>query len=754
MQNIFKLLILVLCLAVPTFLFSQSLYDVNTIQKIEIQFSQANWDYQMDTAKVGAEGYLLADWLKVNGVQYDSVGVKYKGNSSYDSTKIKNPLNISLDEFKNQSIQRFTNLKLSNGYADPSLIREVLSYNILGNYMNCPKSNFAQVYINGNYFGLFSSSENIDKKFCGDHFYSASNTFLKCNPISNPGPTTKSNFKYIDADSNSYSNLYELKSKKGWNELVALCDTVTNYQSSIESIIDMDRVIWMLAFNNVVINLDSYSGVFAQNHYSYRDNTNHFNPIVWDLNMSFGSFPFAGLGGTSMGNLTTTTMQTYSPFDHATDSNWPLINAVNSNATYKRKYVAHCKTILTEFISNGMYSAIANQFQALIDTAVQSDNNKLFSYAQFQNSMNTTVNSGSLTIPGIQTLMDARATNLLALPEFTASAPVISSINSSITAPLYNDVITMTCNVTNATSVIFGYRFDKRLKFKKISMYDDGMHNDGVANDNIFGVDISMQSGNMQYYVYAENNDAGIFSPARAEHEFYELHATLSEPSSNEIVINEFLADNSVGVKDEYDSREDWIELFNNSSQIMNLSNLYLTDDLTNLTKWQFPADATINPNGYFTIWADDDASQLLYHTNFNLSKDSGIIILSNASGLILDSISYGAQLPDFSYGRYPNGTGSFINMNTTYGDQNNNYPLNVTSFAKVNSFKMFPNPANSKVEIQFEGNQQIQINDMYGRIILRTQATQKYLLNTIQLPNGIYTVRCGNETQKLIIAH
>lgn len=51
-------------------------------------------------------------------------------------------------------------------------------------------------------------------------------------------------------------------------------------------------------------------------------------------------------------------------------------------------------------------------------------------------------------------------------------------------------------------------------------MYDDGNHNDGAAGDGNYGTSFVVSSGKMEYYVYAENNLAGIFSPARAEHEF------------------------------------------------------------------------------------------------------------------------------------------------------------------------------------------------------------------------------------------
>ena len=139
------------CLALFPILFSgqfaigqQTFYDLDQIQKIEIFFSQPDWDYQLDTAKAGMDGYLLAELVKVNGVSYDSAGVKYKGSSSYDPTYTKNPLHISLDEFKDQAYQGIASIKLANCFSDPSMIREVLGYQVLKNYMDCSRSNFAQ----------------------------------------------------------------------------------------------------------------------------------------------------------------------------------------------------------------------------------------------------------------------------------------------------------------------------------------------------------------------------------------------------------------------------------------------------------------------------------------------------------------------------------------------------------------------------------------------------------------------------------
>lgn len=734
--------------------FAQTLYNVNVIQKIEIQFSVADWDFRMDTAKAGQEGYLMADWVKVNGIQYDSVGVKYKGNSSYDSTQAKNPLHIRFDKYKNQNHEGFDDIKLSNGYGDPSMIREVLAYNILANYMYCPRSNFAQVYINGNYVGIFSSAEDINKKFIADHFYSNQGTFVKCNPTVSVGPTTKSNFRYLGVDSTLYNSFYEIKSDYGMNDMVALCDSVSNNTSSYDQVLDLDRFIWMLAFNNTFVNLDSYSGVFAQNHYIYRDHTNHYNPIIWDLNMCFGAFPFAGSGNVSMGNQTPTSMQQFSPSNHSADDYWPLIKGIQANDSYRRKYIAHMKTLLNEVILSNQYSTAASQFQALIDTAVLSDNNKKFTYAQFQSALNTDIVFGSYTVPGIQNLLNGRATYLQSLPEFTATAPSITAITPSNASPNYNSVLTITANITNTNSVYIGYRFNKTVKFQKLTMYDDGAHNDGAANDNIFGADITMAGAVLQYYIYAENANAGMFSPQRAEHEFHTLIASNVSPSAGSIVINELLAENKSNQKDEYNESEDWLEIYNTSGQTINLSSVYLSNSKLNPLKWKFPADTYILPNGYLTVWADDDSTETIYHTNFKLDKDTGFLSISTAAAL-LDSISFSGQMADTSWGRYPNGTGNFTLMNTTYGYENNNFPLSTSTIPnKKQTLTLFPNPADQMLTVTFEGDKELHLFSIFGRKLNSYKSKQKLVLNTSQFANGLYFIKSDMEVLRFVVAH
>ncbi|MCX6294936.1 MAG: CotH kinase family protein [Bacteroidetes bacterium] len=734
-------------------------YDINTIQKIEVFFTPSDWDYQMDTAIVGAAGYLLADSVKINGLLLDSVGVKYKGNSSYNSTYAKNPLHITIDQYKNQSYQGVTDIKLSNEYSDPSMIREALAYSILNNYMDCPRSNFSQVYINGTYIGLYSNTEPISKNFCSNHFYSSENTFVKCNPIVTPGPTTKCNLKYITTgDSTAYFNFYEIKSTSGWNELVKLCDTVTNSPSNVSSIMDMDRAMWMLSFDNELVNLDSYTGAFCQNYYLYKDNNHRFNPIIWDMNMAFGGFPFVGAGYTSMGTLTLSNMQQLSPTIHSADPYWPLLNDVMNNAMYKRMYMAHMRTINNEMFLSNLYQTTATSLQATIDTAVLSDVNKFFSYTDFQNGMTANVISGSNTIPGISNLMSVRQPYLSALADLSALPPTISAITSSSLAPPIASSVTISANVinTNTNGVYLGYRMNMQEKFTRIPMFDDGLHNDGAAGDNVYGAAFTMFSAQAQYYIYAENNTAGMFSPERAEHEFYLLQSNVLTASLGEVVINEFMANNLNMNLSEYGLYGDWIELFNTTSSALDLFGLYLTDNFSTPTKFAFPANTVIPANGYLIVWADQNPTTASYiHANFKLSASGEEIMLSNSTGVVFDSITYGPQNPNVAFARCANGTGNFTTLYPTFASWNCITSISENPIER-NDLLVYPNPANKNVTVQFiskEKENTISIYNALGQEVINK--ISNYNVENIDISKlnaGVYSITINHYKAKQLV--
>jgi hypothetical protein len=510
--------------SVPSYA-QQTFYNINAIQKIEIFFSQSNWKSLLDTLKATTDGYLTADSVRINGTNFPQSNVKFKGNSSYDASFAKNPFTIKLDKNITQDYQGIASIKLSNIYQDPSMIREALGYHVLSHYMHCSRANFAQVYVNGVLQGLFTNVEDVSKTFVASHFKSAkTNTFLKCNPVITPGPSVKSNLKYISADSSAYANYYEIESSYGWTELVQLANTITNNPTLLASAVDIDRLLWMMAFDNVTVNLDSYIGAFSQNYFMFKDNNNIFNPIVWDLNMCFGGLPYIGSSNTSLGALTIAQQKQLATNIHVNDPYWPMITAVMANPTYKRMYAAHIRTIVNEMFAGDYYKTYAATLQSIIDTAVTSDPNKFFTYTDFKNGLTTDISIGSYMAPGINNLMDARVTYLKSTAEVSATTPVLTNMHPNFSNT--DSLFTLTLTASGSDSVFLGYRLNLLKKFARVPMYDDGLHGDGAANDGVYGVSVKVVPDESQYYIYAENSNAGIFYPERSEHEYYSITST------------------------------------------------------------------------------------------------------------------------------------------------------------------------------------------------------------------------------------
>jgi hypothetical protein len=743
----------------------QDLYDLKTIQKIEIQFAQSNWDYMLDTAKRGSEGYLLAPSVTINGERFDSVGVKYKGNSSYNAQRAKNPFHIKLDyKIKNQGYHGYEDIKLSNGFQDPSMIREALAYHILKNYMDCSQSNFAQVYINGAYHGLYTNNEDINKEFLGSRYSASDGIFIKCNPEAagvgggpggpGGGNSGKSNLRYISSDSSGYLTRYEMKSDYGWKDLVSLCNVVTNTPATLADVMDVDKAIWMLAFNNLTVNLDSYSGNFVQNYYLYKDRTGQYNPIIWDLNMCFASFTQTGT--TSLSN--NTQKQQLSTTLHSADADWPLIKAVLGNPMYRKMYFAHMRTINDEIFATGLYKTMAADMQSTIDAAVEADPNKLYTYAQFRNGMTQDVSGGmGGGVIAIGNLMDARSNYLKTTDDFKYTQPSISEVAPGSAAPVKGESVSIEARVSDASSVYLGYRYGPTNKFLRIPMYDDGAHNDGAAGDNLYAADILMNADQVQYYIYAENANAGKFSPERAEYVFHTLDAkVVVNANPGDIIINEFLASNDNGVTDDEGDREDWIELYNTTSQPISLSGIYLTDKFDNPTKWAFPDGASIAAHSYIIVWADEDSTGIDYHASFKLSAAGEALMLGYGNGVVLDSITFGAQVTDVSMSRCPDVSGSFISTATpTPGSANVcEASTGVEDFSRPVQILVYPNPAINYVNIVVPGavgTQQLVVYTISGDIIFQTSMENSTAINTELWPAGTYFVTCGTFSGKIV---
>jgi hypothetical protein len=300
--------------------------------------------------------------------------------------------------------------------------------------------------------------------------------------------------------------------------------------------------------------------------------------------------------------------------------------------------------------------------------------------------------------------------------------------------------------VSNATTVWLGSRDNLFSKFFRQQMFDDGLHNDGVSGDGIFGAPIYCSSTQMDYYIYAENSNAGAFSPARAEHEYYHLNVTNNVVYFKEVAFNEIMAKNDFAVMDQNGEYDDWVELYNTSNRRINLSDLYMSDDKNNKFKWKFPVNANIESHSVLVVWTDGDSLQQGLHTNFKLSAAGDSVYISNADGFVIDSVYFGPQSPDISYYRCPNGIGSFTyTLSFTFNQSNCPTAINELSNEQLSVYPV-PSPGSITIEFMFNINN-IKLFDLTGKCVLNVNIGNEnnYKMELPTLNDGLYLLQINN---------
>lgn len=131
--------------------------------------------------------------------------------------------------------------------------------------------------------------------------------------------------------------------------------------------------------------------------------------------------------------------------------------------------------------------------------------------------------------------------------------------------------------------------------------------------------------------------------------------------------ITEILADNGGPVEDEDGDESDWIEIFNEGEIGGDLEGWFLTDDATNLTKWEFP-DFVVNRTGYELVFAsgkDRGGAGGEAHTSFRLSREGEYLALVEPDGVTIHhefSPGFPPQQTGISWGTTNDGTGYFVN--------------------------------------------------------------------------------------------
>ncbi len=507
---------LIFLLFISISLHSQDFYDIKQIREIKVTFKEKNWSHLLDSLMKEGKGKRISADLSIDGIKYKQVGVRYKGNSSYNSIKRLNksklPFNIDAN-FKDKK-QRFpegiSSLKLSNMLFDPSFVREVLGYYMANQFLISPRANFCRLYVNGKYLGIYTSAESVDSRFMKKHFGNNKGVLVKCDPTwslkeSKTCPKgDNASLLYQGEDSACYKKNYELKSDYGYKELIKLIRILNKEPDKIESILDIDKTLWMHAFNHTIVNLDSYSGTLSHNYYLYKDSTGLFVPLIWDLNLAFGAFT-----KDYKKNLTDKELFNYSVTEHASDPTRPLIQKLLEKAVYRKIYLAHVRYIYEHLFKNSELINKADEYHQFIDEEAKKDLNKLYSYEDFTQNLEGKVTLGTVSVVGLKELINER-TNYLSKTEISGSGPVLTE--PVISKDEQN--ITISVKSTGADKVYLFYKNKQQPYFSYVLMQTVDNEPSTTVEKN-YTKQLPLKD-DTYYYIVAENSKTATVIPELA----------------------------------------------------------------------------------------------------------------------------------------------------------------------------------------------------------------------------------------------
>jgi hypothetical protein len=501
------------------------LFDPTVVRELHVNFE--NDDYH----NILTEGFFNTPSMRIpasvtfNGATLDSVGVRYKGNSTFclptQQNNVKVPYNLDFNYWiSGQNLMDYNKVKLANAWLDPTYCKEYIASRIYRKYLPTPEINLVALNSQGNYTGLYVNTESINKQFLEKHFGEDEGVLFKCdgagvfcdeNGNGTEGGTPS--LAYLGTDSTSYYDSYTIKSDHGWGELMNLISTLEYTPDNIEDVINMDRVMWAMAVNTVTNNLDTYNGYYVHNYYLYQDVEGRFQMIPWDLDNTFGG---AILG---FSFFTPNDLYHFDPFFGGWDNSdyRPLIDLIYNTPMYRKQFIAHIKTVMEESMNQDEIAQEISSFQNLASSYASNDSNGLFSMENYTSNVQEAFWSTGFNwgFAGILSTIEERMAFLSSHTEINVPAPILGNLS-----------------IVNGVAQIAAYDADEiqlrwttnsiASNFQSTVMVDDGTQGDEFASDGIFSIPMPNNDGaDIKFYIRATNSEAMSLSPARAEYEYY-----------------------------------------------------------------------------------------------------------------------------------------------------------------------------------------------------------------------------------------
>ena len=314
-------------------------FGLTKVHKIHLTLSSAEWSVLQTSAvrsggATGGSDYRLADgrmihvgsgfggyfpWVHADARvddadfkgEFKDVGIRYKGNLSFQSSSAAAPLfaNFKLKIDQHDAKGSWDGERTFNfhaGVVDNSRMRDALAYAVFrGAGVPAPRTAYAELIftVPGVYqsvsAGLFTMIEDVNKKFLSITLPPGTGLLMKPEGLRGGVQSFGDDWsRYIAAyRPDREATPHEQQRLIEFGRIISQPD-VALFRSKVGTYLDVEEFLRFIAVNALIVNSDSYLGG-GHNFYLYLDpKDDKFRFIPWDQDLSMGSrgFPMGAAG--------------------------------------------------------------------------------------------------------------------------------------------------------------------------------------------------------------------------------------------------------------------------------------------------------------------------------------------------------------------------------------------------------------------------------------------------------------------------
>ncbi len=406
----------------PQTAYVDKIFDQSYVHKIEIELTADNLDNLRDNP-VEKTKYLSN--VTIDGEKFRDIAFSTRGNASLfaladDSNTDRYSYKLNFGKFSDHgSYYGLDKIILNNIYADASFMKDFLAFEIMRTAgVASPLSAYTELYINGEYQGLYLAVEDLDQSFLRRNNFAADSVLYKPEALGIDHAKLKNLRDQLpeDEDLDIVFDTGDPDFDYAGSDLVYRGDAPDAYKAVFDNAIskisprdqdylitsirslepaefldpndfwDVDALANYFAANNLLSNFDSYTGTTAHNYYLLADQGRN-TLLPWDYNLGFAGVWIES--STLVYDEAVINWPIDSPLTYNNPNTRPVWRLIFETPENLAKYHQSMQRLLDNYLLNGACVEKITDTAELIRSYVYADPTRFYSTDEFEDVVET-----------------------------------------------------------------------------------------------------------------------------------------------------------------------------------------------------------------------------------------------------------------------------------------------------------------------------------------------------------------------------